>query len=472
MTIIPTIICGGAGSRLWPLSRETYPKPFINLIGDNTLIGATYKRASNLPDIKFIITVTNRDLLFLTSDAYAETGINGIANTFLLEPFGRDTAAAIALAAIHVQQTHGPETCLLVLPADHVIKDESAFATAVTRAEMLALEGQIVTFGIIPERPETGYGYIETSHERVVRFVEKPDLDRAREYVSSGKFLWNSGMFCFTAKTMLKAMERYCPAIVDGARRAYNASQPLVSGARTALEIDRTEFATTPASSIDYAVMERASNVACVAVDCGWSDIGSWDAVADFISADEAGNRLTGEIYTEGAQNCFVHSQDRLVGLVGVDDLLVIDSPDALLIARRDKAQDVKRLYAHLNSQGHPAARLHRTMHRPWGTYTVLEEGKRFKIKRIKVKPGGSLSLQAHHHRSEHWVVVCGTAKVSTGDTEIILTTNQSTYIPCGTKHRLENPGIMPLIVIEVQSGDYLGEDDIVRFEDIYGRVQ
>ncbi len=470
MRVLPVIISGGAGSRLWPLSRELHPKPFIHLPGGDTLIGQTYARAAALPGVERIVTVTNRELLFLTADVYAEASTPPVENVFLLEPFGRDTAAAVALAAHHAAETEGADTILLVLPSDHLIQDREAFASAVKRASALAGQGRIVTFGIVPEHPETGYGYIEADGEDVRRFIEKPDAEKAAEYVASGNTYWNSGMFCFSARSMLEAMQAFCPEILSGAREAYAAARKSDSDDRTAFEVDPKAFAATPAISIDYAVMEKAENVACIPVDCGWSDIGSWAAISDLLEPDGNGNRLTGEAMVEASENCFVHSEDRLVGLVGVSDLLVVDTADALLVARKDKAQEVKHLYNRLKDRKHEAAKLHRTAHRPWGTYTVLEEGDRFKIKRIVVKPGARLSLQAHHHRSEHWVVVSGTALVVNGEKETLLTTNQSTYIPCGHRHRLANPGILPLVLIEVQSGDYLGEDDIVRFDDVYGR--
>ncbi|WP_173935022.1 mannose-1-phosphate guanylyltransferase/mannose-6-phosphate isomerase [Chelativorans sp. Marseille-P2723] len=470
MQVLPVIVSGGAGSRLWPLSREMHPKPFIRLPDGTTLIGRTYSRAAALEGVERIVTVTNRELLFLTADAYAEVEAPNCHNTFLLEPFGRDTAAAIALAALHAASSGAGEMPLLVMPADHLIRDEAAFAKAVERAVVLAGQGRIVTFGIRPDRPETGYGYIEVEGEEVRRFIEKPDAKHAEEYVASGRTYWNSGMFCFAAATMLGAMRKHCPEIISGAEAAYARALKSEADNRVSYEVESEAFAATPAISIDYAVMEKTDNVACVPVECGWSDIGSWSAVSELVEPDEAGNRVTGEALVEGARNCFVHSEDRLVGLVGVSDLLVVDTPDALLVAHKDKAQEVKNLYNRLKANGNDVARLHRTAHRPWGTYTVLEEGDRFKIKRIVVKPGGRLSLQAHHHRSEHWVVVSGTALVVNGDKEMLVTTNQSTYIPGGHRHRLSNPGILPLVLIEVQSGDYLGEDDIVRFEDVYGR--
>lgn len=472
MTLVPVIMSGGAGSRLWPLSREAFPKPFIELPDGETLIGKTYRRVAALDGVSHILTVTGRDFLFLTVDAYADTGAPHRANTFLLEPMGRDTAAAMALATLQATEAFGEDATLLFLPADHLIADEAAFARAVERSVTLAGQGKIVTFGIVPERAETAFGYIETDGEDVLRFVEKPDVETAVTYLASGRHYWNSGMFCASTKTMMKALETHCPDVLEVARGALGAARQGAVGETLTFEVGREQFAKAPAISIDYAVMEKASNIACVPVSCGWSDIGSWNAMSMLLDADEHGNRLVGETIIEDASGCFVHSEDRLVSLVGVEDLLVVDTPDALLVAHRDKAQDVKTIYNRLKSRGHESATLHRTSHRPWGTYTVLEEGERFKIKRIEVKPGQRLSLQAHHHRSEHWVVVSGTAQVVNGDREILLSTNQSTYIPCGHRHRLENPGILPLVLIEVQSGEYLGEDDIVRFEDIYGRAR
>ncbi|MFD1199862.1 mannose-1-phosphate guanylyltransferase/mannose-6-phosphate isomerase [Brucella gallinifaecis] len=471
MSFIPVIISGGSGSRLWPLSRDAHPKPFIELPDGSTLIGKTYARASHLDDVERLITVTNRDFLFLTLDAYADAKARRIENTFLLEPLGRDTAPAVALAALQAASTYGPDSTLLVMPADHLIEDEAAFGQAVLKARKLADTGRIVTFGIVPDHPETGFGYIEVNGEDVLRFVEKPDAATAQDYVDSGRYYWNSGMFCFKAATMIEAMQLHAPEVLKGAKSALDHARKGMNGETRTLEIAKEQFAEAPAISIDYAVMEKADNIACVQVSCGWSDIGSWAAMADLIAPDAQGNRLRGETVLEDTTDSFVLSETRLVSLVGVHDLLVVDTPDALLVAHRDKAQDVRKVFNKLRAQGHEAAKLHRTAHRPWGTYTVLEEGEGFKIKRIEVKPGSRLSLQAHHHRSEHWIVVSGTAKVVNGEREILLTNNQSTYIPCGFKHRLENPGILPLVLIEVQSGEYLGEDDIVRFDDVYGRA-
>ncbi|TGQ66952.1 MAG: mannose-1-phosphate guanylyltransferase/mannose-6-phosphate isomerase [Mesorhizobium sp.] len=468
--MVPVIISGGVGSRLWPISRALHPKPFIPLPDGGTLIRRTYARAIGIEGVNHVVTVTNRDLLFLTADEYAEVVAPSVKNTFLLEPFGRDTAAAIALASLQVA-SESPDAILVVLPADHLILDEAGFGAAVAKAATIAATGRIVTFGMKPERPETGFGYIEAEGDTVLRFVEKPNAERAAEFIASGRFFWNSGMFCFAARSMIAAMQELCPDVLSNARGALEKARTTDAADRITFEIDKDGFAAVPAVSIDYAVMEKARNVGFVPCSFDWSDIGSWNVLSQLVPADERGNRTIGETMLQDATDCYVHSEDRLVCLVGVSDLLIVDTPDALLVAHKDQAQQVKDLYNRLKTQGHEAATVHRTVHRPWGTYTVLEEGPRFKIKRIEVKPSARLSLQAHHHRSEHWVVVSGTAKVVNGQSEILLATNQSTYIPCGHKHRLENPGILPLVMIEVQSGEYLGEDDIVRFDDVYGRT-
>ncbi|MDR6635021.1 mannose-1-phosphate guanylyltransferase [Phyllobacterium sp. 1468] len=471
MKIIPTIMSGGAGARLWPVSREAHPKPFIKLGDGKSLIQHAFLRAALLPDVEQILTITNRELFFKTEDEYREINDSAIACTYLLEPMGRDTAAATAIAALHVQQAYGDDAIIILFPADHMIRDLDAFRVAAVRAIELASSGRLVTFGINPEFPETGYGYIEADGQNVVRFVEKPDLARAKEYVASGQFYWNSGMFCFSAGTMIGLMQQHCPDILDQCRKSLLAAHQSTAASGTQVALDRDLFAQVPKNSIDYAVLEKAGNVAMVGCDIGWTDIGSWNAISELIEPDESGNRINGDTVLIATENCFIQSSgDRLVGTVGVEDLVIVDSADAVLVAHKDHTQNVKQLFAQLKANGHEAHSLHRTVHRPWGTYTTLEEGQRFKIKRIEVKPGASLSLQMHHHRSEHWVVVSGTAKVVNGDQELILATNESTYIPCGHKHRLENPGIMRLVMIEVQSGDYLGEDDIVRFEDVYGR--
>lgn len=488
MKLIPTILCGGAGSRLWPVSRELHPKPFIRLADGQSLLQKAWLRGALLPQVADTLTVTNRELFFKTEDEYREVSdaVGARNNRFILEPFGRNTAAAIATATLHVASVYGEDACLLVLAADHLISDQSAFSAAVSKAVSLALEGKLVTFGIRPDSPETGYGYIEsdlkTTYARmtgdeeeqigyaVTRFVEKPDLEIARQYLESGRYMWNSGMFCFQAGCMLTEMEQHCPDILGAVRNCIEKSRFSEGKNFSQLDLDAEAFKLVPDDSIDYAVMEKSVNVAVVPCDMGWSDIGSWAALGDITEPDAHGNRVEGEVVLHNVKNCYIQSNQRIVGAVGVQDLLIVDTADALLIATRNCAQDVKQIYSRLKGIGHEAHRMHSTVHRPWGTYTVLENGKNFKIKRIEVKPGASLSLQMHHHRSEHWIVVSGMARVVNGQQELFVNTNESTYIPAGHKHRLENPGIMPLVMIEVQSGEYLGEDDIVRFEDIYGR--
>jgi mannose-1-phosphate guanylyltransferase len=476
MKLIPTILCGGAGSRLWPVSRELHPKPFIRLADGQSLLQKAWLRGVVLPDVAETMTVTNRELFFKTEDEYREVaGIQhkGISNSFILEPFGRNTAPAIAAAVLQVAAKHGEDACLLVLAADHLIADQPAFAQAVAQALQLAAQGKLVTFGIRPESPETGYGYIESDGgSEVLRFVEKPSLEKAQEYVSSGRYLWNSGMFCFSAGTMLREMQQHCPDILSATRACMEQSRQAQGKGYVQIQIDPDTFERVPDDSIDYAVMEKSKNVAVVPCSIGWSDIGSWSALGDLTAPDAQGNRIEGEALLHDVSNCYIQSNQRIVGAVGINNVIIIDTPDAVLVADRSRAQDVKHLYTRLKAEGHEAHRLHTTVHRPWGTYTILEEGSRFKIKRIEVKPGACLSLQMHHHRSEHWIVVEGMAKIVNGDQEILIGTNQSTYIPAGHKHRLENPGVIDLVMIEVQSGEYLGEDDIVRFDDVYGRCK
>jgi mannose-1-phosphate guanylyltransferase len=469
--IIPVILCGGAGSRLWPVSRETHPKPFMRLADGQSLLQKAFLRGLALPDVPEILTVTNQELLFKTQEDYRQVNPQGLPTPFVLEPFGRNTAAAVAAAALQVQRTHGDDAVLLVLPADHLITDQAAFATAVAQARELALQGRIVTFGIHPESPETGFGYIQAEGHQVKRFVEKPDLDTARQYLATGGYYWNSGMFCFTAGAMLREMAQHCPDILQATQACLDKSNSQTTGSGQSLSLDAASFAQVPDNSIDYAVMEKTQAIAMVPCQIGWSDIGSWVAVGDLADADAQGNRVQGHALMHKAQDCYVQSTERVVGVVGVNDLIIIDTPDALLVANRHNSQDVKHIYSQLKAQGHDSHKLHRTVRRPWGTYTILGEGNGFKIKRIEVKPQARLSLQMHHHRSEHWIVVSGTAVVQNGEQETMLHTNQSTYIPAGHHHRLHNPGVIDLVMIEVQSGQYLGEDDIVRFEDQYGRV-
>ncbi|TCB68162.1 mannose-1-phosphate guanylyltransferase/mannose-6-phosphate isomerase [Acinetobacter sp. ANC 4216] len=473
MKLIPTILCGGAGSRLWPVSREQHTKPFIRLPDGESLLQKAFLRGVSLPEVTEILTVTNRELQFKTLDDYIEVNKTEVPTSFILEPFGRNTAAAVVSAALHMRQHHGDDALLLVLAADHLISNHAAFAKAVNQAVTLATEGKLVTFGITPNAPETGYGYIEADGNNVKRFVEKPSLELAQEYVASGCFYWNAGIFCFSAGTLIREMTQHCPEVVDSVRTCLEASQTIQGNNRRQIELDKISFATVPDISIDYAVMEKSSNVAVIPCDIGWDDIGSWSAMDRLGEHDEAGNTVIGETILHDVQNSYIHSEGtgRLIGAIGVNNLVIVDTPDALLVTDKSRVQDVKILYNALKAQNHEAYKLHNTVVRPWGTYTVLEEGARFKIKRIEVKPGASLSLQMHHHRSEHWIVVSGMAKVVNGERDFFVNTNESTYIPAGHQHRLENPGVLDLVMIEVQSGEYLGEDDIVRFQDNYGRV-
>ncbi len=470
MNLVPIILSGGRGARLWPVSRELHPKPFIRLDDGQSLLQKAFIRAANLPDVREVLTVTNRDLYFKTADEYGEVNPAHMPLAFILEPAGRNTAPAIAAAAVTTGQRFGNDAILLVLTADHLIADVAAFTQAVDEAKQLATQGRVVTFGIRPDAPETGYGYIEAQGNDVLRFVEKPELEKAREYVASGHFLWNSGMFCLTVETALKELEAHAPDVLATVRATLAQSVETKGVQRFQLELNGEAFAMAPDVSFDYALMEKTTQAAVVPCSIGWSDVGSWNAIGDLIAPDAQGNRIDGDAMLHDSQNCYVRSHDRLVSAVGVHDLVIVDTPDALLVADRNRVQDVKRIVDQLRASDHDAHKLHRTVHRPWGTYTTLEEGEHFKIKRLVVTPGHSLSLQMHHHRSEHWVVVSGMASIVNGDRNISLGPNQSTYIPAGCQHRLANPGKLPLVLIEVQSGEYLGEDDIVRFEDVYGR--
>ena len=479
---VSVILCGGAGTRLWPVSRSAYPKPFIRLPDGKSLLQHAFERAAGCAT-KEVLLVTNREYYFQARDEVERVthGSQGTTVRFLLEPEGRNTAAAIALAAHWAASGLGAGTVLLVLPADHLIREQEAFAQAARDAICIARDGQLVTFGVVPSAPETGYGYIETGEllrglpgARVRRFVEKPDRARAESFMASGRYLWNSGMFCFRADAILSALSRHAPVLATAARSCWHATAAKSASSKTtieAIEIDAASFAAIESTSIDYAVMEKAESVAVVPARFNWSDIGSWDALSALTEADAQGNRVRGDAALVDVEGSFIHSEDRLVAALGLSNVLIVDTPDALLVAHRDRAQDVKRIVQQLESRGHEASRHHRTVHRPWGTYTVLDEGPGFKIKRISVKPGASLSLQMHHHRSEHWVVVSGEAEVVNGDASFRVHANESTYIPAGRKHRLANPGKDELVLIEVQTGSYVGEDDIVRFEDRYGRA-
>ncbi|KRB90533.1 mannose-1-phosphate guanylyltransferase/mannose-6-phosphate isomerase [Noviherbaspirillum sp. Root189] len=468
--LIPIILSGGAGTRLWPVSREAHPKPFMRIGGGKSLLTQTHERALEVSGNTPPLIVTNRDYYFLSKDELADQQVKP---QYMLEPSGRNTAPAIALAALWAVQQK-PDACMLVMPADHLIKDTPSFYTSVRHAENLAKDGFLVLFGVKPTGPETGFGYIEmgnkvSEHAQVVqRFVEKPDAVNAARMLAEGNFVWNSGMFCFKASTILEAFATYNPALLESAREVWNSTKP--DGDKMELPAGFTALENI---SIDYAVMEKAKNLAVIPGDFDWSDIGAWKAVAEAIPADAQGNTNNDcQTIVIDSRNTHIQTTDRLVAVIGLDNLLVIDTPDALLVADKSRSQEVKEVVNRLKASGHEAHKNHRTVARPWGTYTVLQDAPGFKIKRIAVKPGASLSLQMHHHRSEHWVVVSGKAEVINGEQTVTLEANQSTYIPAGNKHRLTNVGDTELALIEVQCGSYLGEDDIVRFEDIYGRVQ
>ena len=473
--LIPVILSGGAGTRLWPVSRRAHPKPFMELVDGETLAEKTLLRAKSVAGDAPVITVTSRDYYFYTRDLYAGLE-NATGNEqFLLEPMGRNTAPAIALAALSVRDNVGENASLLVMPADHLIADLRNFEASVKEAALLSNQGFLVTFGIHPTHAETGYGYIRQGDAlttsggyRVAEFVEKPDEATAIKYLGSGEYHWNSGMFCFQAGTFLESLKRYAPDVYAAAVRVWEATDKTQSPTEFPAEL----FAECPSISIDYAVMERADNTAVVASDFGWSDIGSWKAISELYESDEGGNRIKGKAVMVGSTGCFVQSGERVVAAVGVKNLVIVDTGDAVLVADRDQAQDVKEVVAQLSELKHEAVEFHKTVHRPWGCYTILEDAADCKVKRLVVKPGQVLSLQLHHRRAEHWTVVRGTAKVRLGNEEFLLEANQSTFIPVDTLHRLENPGDQDIHLIEVQTGDYFGEDDIERLEDVYGRIK
>jgi len=474
-TLIPVILSGGAGTRLWPVSRRAHPKPFMELVDGETLAEKTLLRAKLVAGDAPVITVTSRDYYFYTRDLYAGLKDASGNERFLLEPMGRNTAPAIALAALSVRDNVGENASLLVMPADHLIADLRNFEASVKEAALLSNQGFLVTFGIHPTHAETGYGYIRQGDAltisggyRIAEFVEKPDEATAIKYLESGEYHWNSGMFCFQAGTFLESLERYAPDVYAAVIRVWEATDKTQSPTEFPAEL----FAECPSISIDYAVMERADNTAVVASDFGWSDIGSWKAISELYESDEGGNRIKGKAVIVGSTGCFVQSGERVVAAVGVKNLVIVDTGDAVLVADRDQAQDVKEVVAQLSDLKHEAVEFHKTVHRPWGSYTILEDAADCKVKRLVVKPGQVLSLQLHHRRAEHWTVVRGTAKVRLGNEEFLLEANQSTFIPVETLHRLENPGNKDIHLIEVQTGDYFGEDDIERLEDVYGRIK
>ena len=497
--IIPIILSGGCGSRLWPLSRDHYPKQFLPLIQETTMLQETQLRLNGLQNLAEPLVVCNESHRFMVAEQLRQAGCP--AGAIMLEPVGRNTAPAVAVAALQAQKA-GDDPVLLVLPADHVIVDAPTFRGAVVDGAVLAEAGKLVTFGIVPDKAETGYGYIkagallagrgmrdaesenldsgcasdfrvthtassvtDTAYE-VETFVEKPDAATAEEYLASGDYYWNSGMFMFRASRYLEELEKFAPEMLACCREALDKAQRDLDFVR----LDAGAFGACPKDSIDYAVMEKTADAAVISLDAGWSDVGSWSALWEVGQADGAGNVMRGDVLSHDSRNCYLHSSGRMVAAVGLEDHVVVETADAVLVAPRDRAQDVKAIVEQLKQQGRGEALLHRRVNRPWGSYESIDHSERFQVKRITVNPGASLSLQMHHHRAEHWIVVKGTARITRGDETLVLSENQSTYIPLGVQHRLENPGLIPLELIEVQSGAYLGEDDIVRFDDKYGR--
>ncbi|MFT3755151.1 MAG: mannose-1-phosphate guanylyltransferase/mannose-6-phosphate isomerase [Pseudoxanthomonas sp.] len=461
----PVLLSGGSGTRLWPLSREAYPKQFLPLAGEDTMVQATWKRVAPIADAAPIV-VANEEHRFLVAEQLRQIGAP--TPMILLEPIGRNTAPAIAAAALQAI-AGGEDPLLLVLPSDHVVRDEAGFRKAVQAASPAAESGALVTFGIVPDAPETGFGYIQAAGDegirKVLRFVEKPDAATAQSYLDAGGYYWNSGMFLFRASRYLEELRKFRADIFDAAKSAFDAAKRDGDFVR----LDKAAFSASPSDSIDYAVMEKTDGAMVLPIDIGWNDVGSWSALWEVSEQDTNGNACHGDVIAVDSHGSYAYAQ-RLVALVGVENLVVVETDDAVLVAAKDKVQEVKQVVARLKGDKRTQAVLHRKVYRPWGAYDSIDMGERFQVKRITVKPGAALSLQMHHHRAEHWIVVSGTARVTRGDETLLLSENQSTYIPLGTTHRLENPGKVPLELIEVQSGSYLGEDDIVRFEDVYGR--
>ncbi|CAD1795742.1 mannose-1-phosphate guanylyltransferase/mannose-6-phosphate isomerase [Xanthomonas euroxanthea] len=464
--VLPIILSGGSGTRLWPLSRESYPKQFLPLVGEHSMLQATWLRSAPVAAHAPIV-VANEEHRFMAAEQLQQLGVKPSA--ILLELKGRNTAPAIAVAALEATR-NGSDPLLLVLPSDHVIQDEAAFQAAVTLAATAAEQGKLVTFGIKPTAPETGYGYIKASAgtgvSAVERFVEKPDLATAQGYLASGEYYWNSGMFLFRASRYLEELRKFQPAIADACQKAWEGGKRDPDFTR----LDKDAFASSPSDSIDYAVMEKTADAVVVPLNAGWNDVGSWSSLLDVSKQDADGNAHHGDVIQVDCRNTYAYGS-RLIAMVGLEDVVVVETPDAVLVGHRDRIQEVKDVVGQIKTAGRSEATWHRKVYRPWGAYDSIDMGHRHQVKRITVKPGAVLSLQMHHHRAEHWIVVSGTAEVTRGEEVLLLTENQSTYIPLGVTHRLRNPGKLPLELIEVQSGSYLGEDDIVRFEDTYGRT-
>jgi len=475
MMILPVILSGGSGTRLWPLSRELYPKQLLPLAGIHTMLQETVTRLRGIDGAAAPLIVANDSHRFMVAEQMRL--INVRPEAIILEPAGRNTAPAVAVAALHASAKK-KDPVLLVLPADHVIKDLASFHAAVVAGERLTRQGRLITFGIVPAGPETGYGYIKKGKSlgakgtkaqaayTVERFVEKPDLATAKNYISSGHYLWNSGMFMFRTSAFLKELRRFAPAILAACTRAYKASARDLDF----LRLGEEAFVASPADSIDYAVMEKTVAAAVIPLDAGWSDVGSWASLWEVHPRDRLGNAISGDVIAKDTKNCLIHAGSRLVAGIGLKDIVIVETADAVLVAHKDHSQKVKQVVDDLKREEREEALLHRRVNRPWGAYECIDSEDRFQVKRITVNPGASLSLQKHMHRAEHWVVVKGTARITRGRKVLTLSENESTYIPLGVRHRLENPGKIALELIEVQSGSYLGEDDIVRFDDRYGR--
>ncbi len=466
--IIPVILSGGSGTRMWPLSRSHYPKQFLPLVNEQTLLQETVTRLPANMNIGAPMVICNEDHRFMVADQLRQIDIKAAA--IILEPFGRNTAPAVAMAALSAKS---PDDILLILPADHAIMNHEALKNAIADAASCAESGSLVTFGIVATKPETGYGYIQRGDSlangkgfKVKNFVEKPDKSTAEQYIATGNYYWNSGMFAFKAGHFLDELEKFRPDILDACNLALKKAESDLDFCR----LDKDSFDACPADSIDYAVMEKTADAVTIPLDAGWSDVGSWSSLWDVSQKDNNGNRFHGDVIVHDTHNSLLHSESRLVTAVGVDNIVVVETDDAIMVASKDKVQDVKEISEKLKKLKRPEFQAHRKVYRPWGWYDSIDMGPRHQAKRIAVTPGAKLSLQMHYHRAEHWIVIKGTAKITLDDREIILSEDQSTYIPLGTKHRLENIGKIPLEIIEVQTGSYLGEDDIVRFSDDYGR--
>ena len=469
MSLIPVLLSGGSGTRLWPLSRELNPKQLLALTSNRTMLQETAARVSGIAGVSAPLVVCNEAHRFLVAEQLHQM-LGQAPAGIILEPVGRNTAPAVALAA-HAAQALDAHAVILVLPADHVIRDVAAFQAAVKLALPSAEQGMLVTFGIVPDRAETGYGYIRKSKGKgptfpIQQFVEKPSIEKANEFVKSGEYLWNSGMFLFKASRYLEELEKLAPDIAKACGEAYAAATRDLDFTRVPADL----FSKCRSESIDYAVMEKTANAVVVPLEAGWSDVGSWASLHDASPQDQDGNAIHGDVLTQDTHGCYLYSESRLIATVGLKDHVVVETKDAVMVAPRDRVQDVKKLVEQLKASGRSEHSLHREVFRPWGSYDSVDHGERYQVKRLTVKPGASMSLQLHHHRAEHWIVVSGTARITRNDEVFLLEENQSTYIPIGARHRIENPGKIALHLIEVQSGSYLGEDDIVRFEDRYGR--